>query len=52
METLEVAGHIPDGLQVVRVENLAEARHAVEVAGSGQDTAGLPACAANPSGPH
>ncbi|MHC6593260.1 YlbL family protein [Arthrobacter sp. C152] len=41
----EVAGHVPDGLQVVRVENLAEARHAVEVAGSGQDTAGLPACA-------
>ena len=40
----EVAGHIPDGLQVVRVENLAEARHAVELAGSGQDTSALPAC--------
>ncbi|WP_442858399.1 YlbL family protein [Arthrobacter sp. 8AJ] len=40
----EVAGHIPDGLQVVRVENLAEARHAVELTGSGQDTSALPAC--------
>ncbi|TQJ33133.1 YlbL family protein [Arthrobacter sp. SLBN-122] len=41
----EVASHVPDGLQVVRVENLSEARHAVEVAGSGQDTSALPACA-------
>ncbi|WP_371416458.1 PDZ domain-containing protein [Pseudarthrobacter sp. NIBRBAC000502770] len=40
----EVAGHIPGGLQVVRVENLGEARHAVELAGSGQDTSALPAC--------
>ncbi|MGN7199111.1 YlbL family protein [Arthrobacter sp. SAFR-044] len=40
----EVAGHIPDGLQVVRVENLTEARHAVELAGSGQDTSALPGC--------
>ncbi|MFF2344319.1 PDZ domain-containing protein [Pseudarthrobacter sp. NPDC058119] len=40
----EVAGHVPAGLQVVRVENLAEARHAVELAGSGQDTSALPAC--------
>nr|WP_307306858.1 S16 family serine protease [Pseudarthrobacter enclensis] len=40
----EVAGHIPAGLQVVRVETLSEARHAVEVAGSGQDTSALPAC--------
>ena len=40
----EVAGHIPGGLQVVKVETLAEARHAVEVAGSGQDTSALPAC--------
>ena len=40
----EVAGHVPDGLQVVRVENLSEARHAVELAGSGQDTSALPAC--------
>jgi PDZ domain-containing protein len=43
----EVAGHVPDGLQVVRVQNLSEARHAVELAGSGQDTSGLPACAGN-----
>lgn len=43
----EVAGQVPDGLQVVRVENLAEARAAVERAGSGQDTSGLPACTSN-----
>lgn len=43
----EVVGHVPDGLQVVRVENLAGARAAVELAGSGQDTSGLPACTNN-----
>jgi PDZ domain-containing protein len=43
----QVAGHIPDGLQVVRVENLAEARAAVERAGTGQDTSGLPGCTNN-----
>ncbi|WP_426996393.1 YlbL family protein [Pseudarthrobacter sp. N5] len=43
----EVVGHIPDGLQVVKVENLAEARQAVELAGSGQDTSGLPVCTSN-----
>lgn len=43
----EVAGHIPAGLQVVRVENLAEARAAVERAGNGMDTAVLPACSSN-----
>jgi Lon-like protease len=43
----EVAGQVPEGLQVVRVENLAEARDAVERAGSGQDTSGLPACTSN-----
>jgi PDZ domain-containing protein len=43
----EVVGHVPDGLQVVKVENLAEARDAVELAGSGQDTSGLPACTSN-----
>ena len=43
----EVAGHIPVGLQVVRVETLAEARDAVERAGNGQDTSGLPACPGN-----
>jgi PDZ domain-containing protein len=43
----EVVGHVPDGLQVVKVENLAGARDAVELAGSGQDTSGLPACTTN-----
>ncbi|TNB71711.1 signal protein PDZ [Arthrobacter sp. BB-1] len=43
----EVVGQVPEGLQVVRVENLAEARDAVERAGSGQDTSGLPACTSN-----
>lgn len=43
----EVSGHIPDGLQVVKVESLAGARQAVELAGSGQDTSGLPICASN-----
>ena len=43
----EVVGQVPEGLQVVRVENLAEARDAVERAGSGQDTSGLPACTNN-----
>lgn len=43
----EVPGHIPDGLQVVKVENLDEARRAVELAARGGDTSGLPACANN-----
>ncbi len=43
----DVVGHIPAGLQVVKVENLAEARHAVELAAAGSDTSGLPACASN-----
>jgi Lon-like protease len=43
----EVTGHIPAGLQVVKVENLAEARRAVELAASGADTSGLPACSSN-----
>jgi PDZ domain-containing protein len=43
----EVVGHIPAGLQVVKVENLSEAREAVNVAGSGGDTSGLPVCATN-----
>jgi len=43
----EVVGNIPDGLQVVRVENLAGARDAVELAASGQGTSGLPACTSN-----
>jgi PDZ domain-containing protein len=43
----EVVGHVPDGMQVVKVENLDQARSAVELAGSGQDTAGLPSCTSN-----
>ena len=43
----EVVGHIPDGLLVVRVENLADARKAVELAASGADTSGLPVCSSN-----
>lgn len=43
----EVLGHEPEGLQVLKVENLAEARRAVELAGSGQDTGALPVCASN-----
>lgn len=43
----EVVGNIPDGLQVVRVENLAEARRAVELSASGADTSGLPVCTGN-----
>ncbi|MET1086500.1 MAG: signal protein PDZ, partial [Arthrobacter sp.] len=43
----EVVGHIPDGLQVVKVASLAEARAAVELAGTGQDTSGLAACTSN-----
>jgi Lon-like protease len=43
----DVSGHIPAGLQVVKVENLGEARKAVELAASGADTSGLPACPSN-----
>lgn len=43
----EVAGQVPDGLQVVRVETLEDARQAVEAAASGTGTANLPACASN-----
>lgn len=43
----DVDGHIPDGLQVVRVETLADARNAVELAASGADTSGLPSCSTN-----
>ncbi|MGO4493435.1 S16 family serine protease, partial [Arthrobacter sp. 2YAF22_2] len=43
----DVVGHIPAGMQVVKVESLAEARHAVEVAATGGDTSGLPACSNN-----
>jgi len=40
----EVAGHVPDGMQVVKVENLDGAVAAVEQLGSGGGTDGLPSC--------
>ncbi|BCW84960.1 hypothetical protein NicSoilE8_26330 [Arthrobacter sp. NicSoilE8] len=43
----DVVGNVPDGLQVVKVETLADAKAAVERLGSGQDTSGLPTCANN-----
>ncbi|MFF2843780.1 PDZ domain-containing protein [Paenarthrobacter sp. NPDC057981] len=43
----DVAGHVPDGLQVVKVETLADATAAVERLASGQDTSGLPTCTNN-----
>lgn len=43
----DVVGHIPAGLQVVKVENLTQARRAVELAAAGGDTSGLPACTSN-----
>ncbi|WOH17401.1 S16 family serine protease [Paenarthrobacter sp. GOM3] len=43
----DVVGHVPDGLQVVKVETLADATSAVERLASGQDTAGLPTCTNN-----
>jgi PDZ domain-containing protein len=39
----EVVGHVPDGLQVVSVSTLADARAAVEAIAAGDD-AGLPTC--------
>lgn len=43
----DVVGHVPEGLQVVKVENLAQARSAVELAGAGRDTSALPVCTTN-----
>jgi PDZ domain-containing protein len=40
----EVAGYEPDGLSVIAVSTLAEARAAVEQIGSGKGEAGLPRC--------
>lgn len=41
----EVVGHVPEGLQVVRVETLADAVSAVEALGAGNDDgAQLPSC--------
>ncbi|MFK0005625.1 PDZ domain-containing protein [Paenarthrobacter sp. NPDC090520] len=43
----DVVGHVPDGLQVVKVETLADATTAVERLGSGKDTSSLPTCTNN-----
>ncbi|WGW10521.1 PDZ domain-containing protein [Saxibacter everestensis] len=42
----EVVDHVPEGLQVIRVETLDDARTAVETIGSGGRTGDLPACTA------
>ena len=42
----EVVDHVPDGLRVVRIETLHEAREAVEAIGAG-DAADLPTCTAD-----
>lgn len=41
----DVAGHVPNGLQVIEVNTLKEAYDAVASIGSGQDGAKLPSCA-------
>lgn len=41
----EVMGHVPDGLSVVKVSTLAEARAAVEGYARGEDPAAMPQCA-------
>ncbi len=43
----EVVGHVPDGLQVVKVDTLADAKSAVERLASGQDMSRLPTCSNN-----
>ncbi|MFJ4026481.1 PDZ domain-containing protein [Paenarthrobacter sp. NPDC089989] len=43
----DVVGHVPDGLQVVKVETLADATTAVERLGAGKDTSSLPTCTNN-----
>jgi PDZ domain-containing protein len=42
----EVVGHIPDGLRVIPVETLDEARGVVEQIGEGADSAGFAECTA------
>jgi PDZ domain-containing protein len=42
----DVVGHIPDGLQVVKVETLDQAQSAVRQIGSGADGSTLPTCTA------
>ncbi|MET4004062.1 PDZ domain-containing protein [Arthrobacter sp. UYCu511] len=40
----DVVGHIPDGLQVIKVDTLKDAYNAVTLIGSGKDGSGLPTC--------
>ncbi|WP_035749276.1 YlbL family protein [Arthrobacter sp. 35W] len=42
----DVVGHVPDGLQVVKVDTLTEAYDAVKLIGSGADGSTLPTCTA------
>ncbi|WP_394939056.1 PDZ domain-containing protein [Psychromicrobium sp. YIM B11713] len=42
----EVVGHVPEGLQVVKVSTLKEAYDAVTLVASGKDASGLPTCTA------
>ncbi|MBW4094319.1 MAG: PDZ domain-containing protein [Acidobacteria bacterium] len=42
----DVLGHVPDGLQVVKVDTLAQAYNDVSLIGSGKDTSSLPTCSA------
>lgn len=43
----DVVGHVPSGLQVVKVDTLSAAYDAVKLIGSGQDGSALPTCTAN-----
>lgn len=40
----DVVGHVPDGLQVIKVATLKEAYDAVSLVGSGKDSSALPTC--------
>lgn len=40
----EVVGHVPNGLQVIKVTTLKEAYSAIKMVGSGNDTSSLPTC--------
>lgn len=43
----EVAGHVPDGLQVIKVSNFNQALKAVEAIGTGSGVENLASCSAN-----
>lgn len=40
----DVVGHVPNGLQVIKVATLKEAYDAVQLVGSGKDSSSLPTC--------